>query len=354
MEKNMIEQKFSTWYQSICMNPTNEQLHARFKSIYEYVDSESLDIESIVRIYFGLPCDEQGKEDFVSAIFENDASFISRDNELACLAGMVIYYILQEEYECIDEMILSFLSLSVIINRNVIQELNEHIVNYMSRATADYREIAAGKLSQLKQVGYASLKEETLNNWDEDTKNTIVSVINKMGENISILKKNESVLHDTIGRYKEDSDILAWIVGEWSDELDFRLDKKVDGKKVAIVLGKELSNLVNSPLGPYSAKSLLTKMISMCKKDSGEYSLKDIICGTPREWRVKFVEENRKISDSTPISFCIMKSLEADDAILEKLCNPKLNVDITEIKMNIVDWSYSFFIECQLIKLLAD
>jgi len=357
MDKKNIEQKFSEWYQKVNMNPTPKQLDARFNSIYDYADSDDLNVQALIKFFFKLPCKDDEKDPFIAAIFNNDKTFLlNNTRELECMAGMTMYYLLENNTVNVNKIILHVLSLSMTNIDVVLPDFIVYIKEKMQNITANYREKKLPKMSALKNTGYSNLSEVLKNNEDNEDSEAIKMIFNviiKIIDNLKTLHKNEMDLYDIIITYKEDSSILAWIVGEYSNDLNKPIKEEISSKTMAIILGKELADLVTFPLGPYAAKAFLNKMLQLCKKDDNTYSLQDMVNVTPRDWRLRFIKNMGNIDIFTPIIFAISKSLEVeDDNDWMPVYSSKYKFNVETIKMKTLEWAYQIYLECLLSKLI--
>ncbi len=100
---------------------------------------------------------------------------------------------------------------------------------------------------------------------------------NSIVSSVSFLVQNQNEMLKAMEIYREDSNILSWICGEWSNELDAQLTKKTTRKSVALILAKELADLVTVLPGPYAEKSFLKKMLDLCKLDAGTYTIVELV-----------------------------------------------------------------------------
>lgn len=348
---NNIEQKFSEWYQSIFPGCSGDQLELRISSVKEYAESDQINVQELVKLFFELPYDEDESTLF-DVIFENDKTFLKKNTrELACLAGMVMYYLLENGSEYSDEIILLILSLSTVKSEVILLDFLHYVQNRMNDLTAGYREISVAARQNLTTMGHSKLSEKLSGEWDEDTKTAVVNIISKIASNVLILKENENTLMKNLDICSEDSAILSWIVGGYSNDLKCILNKKISSKEISIILGKELSNLVKMPLGPFAAEGFLSRMIGLCKLDNTPCSIIDIVNSTPREWRMKFINNLEEVTIFTPIMFAILKSTESDnESDWGSVFSHRYGCDVAEIKYSPLQWSYRMYIECLVNK----
>lgn len=350
MEKTKIEQKFSEWYQTVCKQPTGERLEARFKSIYDYCDSDELDHLMLVQLFFELPVNNEEKEYFTNCIFENDKTFVvSNEREISCLAGLALYYLMHSKPEILEEIILATLSVYTIKKDMIIPELIDIVGEKFERITAKYREINLD-INSTKKTGYSSFDADTYNTWNETSRKALYVIIQKMNDNIQTLSNNIIKVSNEVELRKEDSNILSWIVAGYSNYTNLPLTSDTSGKEMAIVLGKELSELVITLLGPFAAKGYLNKMLQMCAQDDTVYSLEEVVNAIPEDLKSTVLQECDEVKIYTPICYAISESLRVGRAWIDVFS--KINPTIKNLKQSLLDWSYQVYIEFLLYKLL--
>lgn len=350
MEKTKIEQKFSEWYQMVCKQPTEERLEARFNSIYDYCNSEELDHLVLVQLFFELPVNDEGKETFINCIFENDKTFVvSNEREISCLAGMALYYLMCSNEKVLEEIILATLSIYSIKKDVIIPEVIEIVYKRFDEITAKSREENLN-INSTKKTGYSTFDEAAYNTWNETTQKTLYAIIQKMNDNIQILGNSIDKLSKEVKLHKEDSNILSWIVAGYSNYTNAPLTTDTSAKEMAIVLGKELSELVVTPLGPFSAKGYLNKMLQLCAQDDAVYSLEEVVNAIPGELKSATMQEYKDIEIYMPICYAISESLRTGHAWIDVFA--KINPTIKDMKQSLLDWSYQVYIEFLLYKLL--
>ena len=114
---------------------------------------------------------------------------------------------------------------------------------------------------------------------------------------------------------QEETDILWWMTGEYSRDLDRRFsDIKLPA--AALVAGKELANLVSLP-GPMPAKSFLDRVLATCGTKGAHHKpaeLKAAVNALPQQWRETIVGSPGfdRVKDLCPILGAVAQSLATD------------------------------------------
>lgn len=76
---------------------------------------------------------------------------------------------------------------------------------------------------------------------------------------MNIIFQNQDQTLNIINILQEDSDILSWITGSWSKELEKPLTKGILPKDIALLLAKELADFVQVIPGPYAFEAFLKR-----------------------------------------------------------------------------------------------
>jgi hypothetical protein len=156
--------------------------------------------------------------------------------------------------------------------------------------------------------------------------------------------------------YREDSQILWWMTGEWSRDLQKPMSD-YQASEICLVVGKELADLVEVLPGPYAAKAVLYKVLAGLGGVGDNVALSMAINRTGKEWRQRVVEvypttETREI---TPLLWAMSKSLEVENAedwkpAYEKVMGRKA----ADAKMAPVKLAHQMYLECLVIKSLKE
>lgn len=353
-EKPMRE-KFCEWYRFICMEPTNDQLKFRWESLQEYCDNEEPNILELTKMFFELPVDNSIKDKFVEYYINKDMTFkTDNDQEIALLAGATLADMI-ERNEHTKEIVLAITCISFFKQDAIIPEVQSIAADKLADIASSIREVKAEQnMHEIKNTGVKDLKksleEET---WNQENIKVLLTTLTKIESNITTLLNNQKQLCKSIDVYKEDSNILAWLIGGWSNDLDKQLNDEITQSNVALILGKELADLVERIPGPYSAKAFLKKMLACCKLEEGNISLIEIVDALDESWKKHLLDIYPLIDkgENTPILLAISKALEVNEPQVWKHSYKKLmGIDAEEVVGDSLSWAYQIYLECLLIK----
>lgn len=349
-----MKNNFIKWYSEVFMNASHEQLSSRWECIQEYSNNKSIDILELANIFFELPADETVIKGLVEC-FGKDMTFQSSNKrELALLAGTILMVLLEDGDDSIE--ILLAIACNILFKREpIISEMESIVSQKLSDISVNIRKEQNGKTikvlknSEIKKFNDAFKANPT---FDENNLSFMVNTVKNVVDNMLILKDNQDSMYEALTVFKQDSNILAWIIGGWSNDLNEPLTNDVESKKMALVLGKELADLVEKVPGPYSAKALISKMLMLCKNGDMLF-LAEVVDELDVCWKEKIVEEYgiARNGFNTPILLAIHKSLEVDEKMA--WCpqyNKIMGINVREVKADALTWAYQIYLECLLMK----
>ncbi len=349
-----MKQFFSESYSKICLDASREQLEMRWKGIEEYCEREKFDVYELVKLYYLLKTNDSFYQEFISVFHDIDISFNKNNKrELSILAGNILVHLMKRE-EIKLNIIFSIICLSKYNIDVVVSEVIEKAYTSFGELSASIRE----REIIYKNVPTKLLKEYALSLKDlaamgQEQIAGLASTFNTIASSISSLVQNQTEMKKAIEVYREDSTILAWLFGDWSNDLDIALTKKIAQKDVALILAKELADLVVVMPGPYPVKSFLKKMLDLCKADTKTYSLVEIVDAVNGDMKQSIMELYNCISEtpeSTPILFSIKSAIDINKPeVWQHAVSSRMGFEISSIQNSILDWAISMYFECMLI-----
>ena len=98
---------------------------------------------------------------------------------------------------------------------------------------------------------------------------------------------------------REETDILWWLIGAFSNDLQSPFSS-LPSDVAAVIAGKELADHVSHYPGPLSAVHILRRVILSSGDQVAEASLKEMVARTPMSWRQRLAQETVEES----LSYC--------------------------------------------------
>lgn len=346
-----MDKLFVELYKRVNMDASNEQIDMRMKGINKILNeiNEKM-VEGIVRIFAQKPVSEEVYNQFGNYFYEEDYSFdLDNKEELSILAGYISHQLLGDE-EWKEKVAILIVLMSLTNNENrysqLFQEAFDSLENMMCATREEKKEI---KIKNLKTIDVKTLKGsfEGEGTFTVENVELLFSILNVLDDNIRTVKEQNKNLQNEIKKYREESQILNWVVGEWCNWKNTSL-KYFEEKDVVLLLGRELAGFVNIYPGPFAAKAFLTKMLSKTKDYSNnEYSLAEIINSLSTEDRNTMVLEFEKYDLSNfPIMMAINASKKVDgNEEWYPIYKKEMGLLPSEIKKNCIEWAYQFYLE---------
>jgi hypothetical protein len=358
-----MNKNFPEWYRIVNLDPSSERLQDRWKGIISFVKNGLLytEILELVKLFYSLPVKTEFREKFINAFVDIDNAFPQKNNnfELSVLAGTTLIHIIDEgEYENWDNLVLLAMQTTSFndIRKAAISEILAEVKIRFIKKTIDSREnLAMDYLEEFSPNNKLIKDLEQVKNgatWDPKVMADLLLDYFKYQEKFNgdlVELYNNNILKQEVN--SEDSQILWWMINEWSRDLEIPL-KKLKSPEDSIVIGKELADLINVLPGPYASKAVLHKNLSILKKSSVTQCA-NVIEKQSVEWR-KMVSEAYPYDNAkevVPILTAISKSLEVDDS-LEWLPSYKklMCFDIGNVNIDAIDYAYQIYLECLVIK----
>lgn len=348
-----LEKLFYKWYKKISWDTPKEQIQERWEGIENAVNSswDEAQISELIKLYFKLPCQKTTKTEFVEFFSDIDKAFDENNNEeISILAGSVLAHLLLRD----DDVFIAF----------CLQVLEPYFGNNLK----ELAELANDKIVEMSKEAYidtSKTKEfEKLNpEWEteltddgqlsENAAVVLIDIIKHLQVNFELICSRNEILQEENERCQEKTQILSWIVGEWSDILGAPLSEIYD-LDAAVVLGVELADLIKIYPGPYAAEAFLVKMLSKCKKrEEGNslITLTDLVDRQEIAIKEKILKRYGDNCETRvlPILSALKGSLTVDDKrawipVYKKAW--KINPD--DIKLELSTWTRLVYQECMI------
>lgn len=354
---------FSEWYRTANLGPTDEILQSRWQGIEKYCAKNigTYGVLELVRLFFKRPVEEEFREGFVNAFCEVDSAFSKKNAlELSVLAGATLVYNIESFEDIEDLAMLALMTASFNKRKASVPDVLTEIKNTFVKKTVEIREIT--KVTTGIQSGIPSNKElleglkkaETENVWDAAGMSSVFSAyfgdLNKLLTEVKHNMSQQKV-------YREDSQILWWMTGEWSRDLQKPFNQ-LEIPEACIVAGKELADLVDVLPGPYAAKAVLHKALSVFPENNiKDITLSIAINQLDMEWRQKVVNiyTSEKTKEITPLLAGILESTKVEKGPKWKPAYKKLTgFDSGNIKMPALELAYQMYLECLVVKSIGN
>lgn len=314
-----MNKNFHEWYLEVCPKPEEGQEEKRIKCIEEF--AKNADIENIrflLRLYYKMPVDPESLDRFAVLFSQKDPSFSKKSKEeLVLLAGVTLLEIV-ENSSMYDIVELLMLSSSFGFEQVSFPAVLDSVKCVFDEDRRNLRERLDGQNTLAISVeGLAELKEYIgENNWDEDAPIRLLQVLDSFQDNLHTIAKRIMEQEGKHSIYKEDSQLLWWMLSEWSNILSCQL-KTLGKGEGSLVIGYEAAQFVTNYPGPYAMEGIFTKMVSICKgNQQKKIPFQDCVMQIPSVLREKIIEsaKNSPVMEFLPLCNGIISSLNAESA----------------------------------------
>ncbi len=333
MNRNLHE-----WYLDVEIILQDGQLEKRHMGIKKCVEAigkeKSSDnviiwIVALVKLYYGIPTDEETKNAFADFFSAEDSSFSVRHaRELALLAGATLAD-LAEDSSYFDFAELLTLAVSFGRTPALAPGILEHIRAQFDADRIGLREKEGNILIKpfpTKQITELE-KMNTEGSTDASEQITeIIGILKIFQTSYSDFKKQVQQFNSTMSIYKEESQLLWWLLSEWSEMLHSSLHS-VKVETACLVLGWECAGMVENFPGPYAMEGVVQKQLKNCMDVTGEiapYMLSKIVANAAPGLRAEVIKacQDASLAGMLPLCSALVRSdnTESEDEWYPKYC----------------------------------
>ena len=287
----------SDWYRSAGIPTENIPLTKRGAAIDTFtVDADG--VAALTQLFYELPLSDSSFDGtFRTAINKEDPNFgmSGSDRELLVLAGAKLVDVIEKAERDLSDLATLCLvcgSAQNLRGTPAVREIPELAVEHLSKRSAQRDE-----------------PED-----DGDSAKLAASLAEK-GEPFDALGREFQKLQLQLPVVTEEANMLWWVFGETSRDLDKRWDK-MSIEEVCLVSAKELADLTKVIPGPVAARAFLDRAIRS-GRDSVKLSVSiaDVVNKTPKEWRESNYKQPlpNELKGVVPICEAVRYSIDAGD-----------------------------------------
>ena len=289
-----MDERFGDWIRDTLADIDDEVLKRRWGAVESLADSLG-DEEILDLLLYSTNCrtyDEPTLQKVRSTFWKHDSAFRMQGNdlELQRLCGAVLIHALHKEPQrrlnaalaCICVHFGGVIGKSgwpVLLQEaeTVLQSLSASVrpsdtIKYASRRNP----ISSKALNRLKQ-----LRNEQHDYVPIDDLEALLVQFTKA---INQLWSDQSSLHGALALQEEETDILWWLVGGYSNDLKQPFDN-IDKAIAAVIAGKELADHIVHRPGPLSVGNILHRVLKGTEGGASAISLESLVPKLPMQWR---------------------------------------------------------------------
>jgi hypothetical protein len=329
----------------------SDMMQKREKSINSYVNDifDEKDIAELIKLFFEKRCNQQFLNNFIEVFVAEDNLFADdQKNELQVLAGIVLNQIC--EYEDVDALF----KMKVYTNSYVFIGRTPILENVYQNIHQTYEKIAArnrddiifeyNSISEMPEdVSFEVNEGEDYEISGEDTR-TFISMIDKINELCAFINKNYKDIMNKNKILYENTELLWWLQAGFSGDEQKAYLELLD-KQAAILVGKDLAEIVQYKPGPYLAKNLLYR--ALAEHGRNKYLFKEYIdiCD---DNTIETLINGKEDKINTPVLYALNKKLETGEGNWIKAFEK--NFGSSELEYVCTEIAYQMYLECLLLK----
>ena len=372
----MAHPDFADWYRIVHLVPNSEHLDKRWQGIEQIVAKfTSEQMLNVVRLVQPDLTSFSKSEAIIQAFVEADSTFPKRGNEteLQVLgASAIIALLTLKQPDCKKDAV----ALAMVCSRYaetrqlpLIEEAYKSAVKHLRAegeqvrklyklSSVEAKAIAAISVKKLQLAREALTAEESAENiialntvLVEDingVRTTLSQALKEVTENQKLINSNYQIVN-------EETEVLWWLMGEWSRELDCPYTE-LSPHQACLYVGKELADITQLLPGPSSAKHLMNKMLQICRdREQTTTTLQQVVNATPLTWRTSCLQAySPSVATNTcPILLAIQKSLDTDgDEDWLPVYQKSSRLDATAI-ISPFALAWQMYLECLLVRTLG-
>lgn len=317
---------FVDWYRAAGLQPTAQELEARWQAVEAI--AEKVDLKNaleLVRIYYDLPTNSTDTcEDYRALLKAEDPTFSVRGNaiELRVLAGATIAHIVESTRTTLTDVVALATKCGLcrglrqrILNDEIIDFAKRYLMNEsvkvrdaattfeIMKPDTDLRELLDNLTTAATGNNLTAIKEPLRPPFEKLAK-AVLSLTSSVNEMTLALR-------EVIDRTREESDVLWWVFGGSSRDLNLPISE-LTLSFAALVAGKELADLVKVVPAPLASDAILDRMLARDRKDNNSTTIKDAVNASSTEWRNLLLNQRlvSGVGDLCPVHLSIEMSLE--------------------------------------------
>ena len=117
----------------------------------------------------------------------------------------------------------------------------------------------------------------------------LIDILTEFGRGINQVARDNRLLQDALATQREETDILWWLTGACSNDMNQPF-AHMDAGVSAIIAGKELADHVVQRPGPLSVANILNRVIEKCETPKVARTLDPLVTEIPMDWKRKLSE----------------------------------------------------------------
>ena len=321
--RKAVDDRFGEWLRDALADMDDNVLKRRWAGVESL--ARDLDYWEIMDlILYCTHCRKHRNETILKVkqtFWEQDSAFKmdGNDLELRRLSGAIVIHVLCGESRhqmdiALACVCLSFGGLHNDIGLSAMVEEAEKVLQDLSvsiRTKGTVQKVTRQVIAPSKVL--AKLKEMIEEGQEQVPIDDLQEIFLQYGKGLNQIAKDNRQLQIALEIQKEETNILWWLMGAYSNDLKqsfVNFDKPI----AAVIAGKELADHVTHRPGPLSVTNILARIVPHSADNADVLSLDALVTKIPMDWKRKLSQE---IGDCTldfcPLHAAISHSVDLED-----------------------------------------
>lgn len=349
-----MSESIAKWFRSAGIAVVERIVEKREQGISNFFDNGygDDDILELVKLFFNNKCTETFLKKFVEKFAESDNTFANdQKKEICMLAGIVLSRIC--EIKNMDDIFLMAIyakSYYFLRNKPILQDIYDQIMITYKKAAAESREnieFDYGQIYSLPKTVYFIKKEDENFEINDGDAKKLSHMIKKINELCNFINNNYCDLANKNKILYENTQILWWLLAGYSHDAGTTY-AELPLQQAALLVGKDLAEIVQIKPGLYSINNLLYKVLD---KNRDEKALFKDYINACEDSIIETMFEKLGSSIDTPILFALYKKMENGKYNWYKAFEKKFGKMNTEYSG--MEFAYQMYFEYLMLKWLS-
>lgn len=317
----LVQTAFAGWYRQFQLEENSAQIQARLAGVAAITKSQTTpQIEALIRLAFASkrPAATTEVDKIRQAFTTADEEFPQNGNnaELQVLAASCLAHMMEVgKSPSITALAIATASCSGARNVKLPMDLvgrANAVLDKRSEINRNRNSISTS-LVDPKALDFSAIQKklQEQNDWSvlaTGIGEMQVTLKKSFADQAKQVKDIFDALINNVRMKDEELDMLWWLTGERSEDLDCAFDS-IPTEAQPLVLAKELADLTTLLPGPASAKALLSRA---GLKERKKIKLTGAVNAVTKEWAEAHVQKEEYSPVTTPIHFALHRRLETD------------------------------------------
>ncbi len=321
-----MEKHFGDWYRVVGIDADHNKLNKRWKGVESFAGkADRACILSLARLFHDLPSAEEVFVEGFATVFQKlDNAFPMQNNalELSLLAGASLSSVLGSGKEQLADVAALAATCPAFRRKREkppIPEVLDRAWNHLVQRRSSLRDPGPMDVMPIEEPDADAMLKDLDSAFQTNDLSQIGGQVTKSLRTLSTLLvplvKTVNQLQWQQKLYREDSNVLWWMTGGHSCDLN-RPFAKIETAATALLIGKELADLVRVMPGPLAAEAVMDRSLADagCNRDE-TITLADAVNKTDRDWREAWVKQVGGFTgvDLCPTTLAVKSSVEIPD-----------------------------------------